>query len=381
MALNWNQFFHNYVSGHYQHITPSHASYASFFDFYRALKRVAADALEGTGSDSPQCAPEDLVHEFLADVERTGNVLLNSEAGVKKQMRRLFKKLNDPASAEVWNICREALLKLQKDKNASMRKTGTQSTAEELWWSTAPAAAEPPCERNDDSRFVKALREIEHLPPPENEGRKLVSPTRALAFVADLLEKMGCPLQMRLIHEAMCRKTSLLSVVRILKGNGADDDRDVYGEDERPSPYITKILERQISERGALIGERLCKDKLCFIYVGYFYPKYALGNKVTLAEFGQPQRVAEKSARISLVLATYLPDLVNAEYLQDADHVLSREECESYKLHMTLEERIAFNFCKETLRRQAVDAAEKHCRHHCKGVSTAEAHADESSSQ
>ena len=102
MALNWNQFFHDYVAGRYSDITPSHASYASFLEHYRALKRIAADVLDGKGGGAAKLTPEDLAHDFLADIQRTRNVLLNSDAGVKMQMGRLLKKLSDPASAEVF---------------------------------------------------------------------------------------------------------------------------------------------------------------------------------------------------------------------------------------------------------------------------------------
>jgi len=385
MALNWNQFFHDYVAGRYSHITPSHASYASFLEHYRALKRIAADVLAGKGGGAAKLTPEDLAHDFLADIQRTRNVLLNSDAGVKMQMGRLLKKLSDPASAEVWDICREALLDLDKSKQVFMRNVGTPKPADELWWSPASAANQLPCERSNDLRFVKALAKMEHIPPPAHEGRKLVSPTKAKAFVTELLGHADCPLQMRLIHEAMCIKTSLLNIVSISKGNNSDDDTNddsyFYGEDERPSDYVTKILEGQIYERGELIGERLCAEKLCDVYVQYSYPKRVLGDAVILGGLGDARRVGEKTKKIAKILVTYLPDFVDAKYVQDDEYILTREEFESYKLDMTLEERIAFNFWKETLRRHAVDAAEKHCRHHCKGVSTAEAHADDSSSQ
>jgi len=376
MALNWNQFFQDYVAGRYSDIKPSHASYASFLEHYRALKRIAADVLAGKGGGAAKLTPEDLAHDFLAEIQRTRNVLLNSDAGVNMQMGRLLKKLSDPASAEVWDICREALLDLEKSKQVFMRNVGTPKPADELWWSPASAANQLPCERSNDLRFVKALAKMEHIPPPAHEGRKLVSPTKAKAFVTELLGNVDCPLQMKLIHEAMCIKTSLLKVVRISKGSDSEDEIDFDvgdSEDERPSDYVTKILEGQIYERGELIGERLCAEKLCDVYVNYFYPKRVLGDAVILAGLGDARRIGEKTKKIAKILVTYLPDFVDYEYVDEDDYILNREEFESYKLHMTLEERIAFNFWKETLRRQAVDAAEKHCRHHCGGALTSSA--------
>jgi hypothetical protein len=364
--MNLNQIFSDYVHGKFDHVRSGQPDHALLLSFYGELKRTAAQVLSGKKGAAVQFTEEDLANEFLLDIRRTGNTLLNGLGGVKRQMARLLAKSNR-ASAELFDIARNAL-KALKTRGEAFERRGSRVN-EDLWWGSQEAGRSKAC-YEENLIYEDALSGMEPLPPPAHEGRRLVSPARARAFVRDLLARMGCPVQMSLIQAAFCRKTSVLSVSTNADKDGAgalEEQKNDVGDEahEVAFSYTEKMLVDQFHTRGEKIGARLCHENLCATYIRYYYPKNIEGRKVTLKQFGDYRRLSEKGLKITKILRTLLPDHVSLEQGRPPSDIVSHEEYEANKLRMTSEERFAFGYMRQRLRSESLEFALGYCERHC----------------
>jgi len=371
--MNWNRFFCDYVNGKFDHVRPGDPEYDVFSNFYEVIKKAAASVLAGKKGTALHLTADDLANEFLLNVREKRNTLLNGQGGVKMHMARLLANTNQ-ASRELFGIARQALKGLKTEVRAFERSG--PSLREDLWWSPDSAGGTPPClDEEADTRYREALADIEPLPPPANEGRRLVSPRRAKAFAFGLLQAVKCPLPVRLVHDAFCQKAGVLVVTTVSGRPGGtseeqDDDSDVgEREDSAPFSYTEKMLLEQIQIRGGEIGERLCREDLCTAYVQYYYPKNVEGRKVTLSQVGNFRRLSEKSLKISKILTALLPDFHWLKKDELAEQAVSLREVESHKLQLTPEERIVFGLLKHRLLLEALEVAHLGCQSGCQSGS------------
>lgn len=359
----------DYVHGKFDHVRSGQPDHALFLSFYGELKRLAAQVLSGKKGAAVQFTEEDLANEFLLDIRKTLNTLLNGQGGVKRQMARLLAKSNR-GSAELFDIARKAL-KALKTRGEAFERCGSTMN-DDLWWGSHAAGSQKAC-CEENALYEDVLSGMEPLPPPAHEGRRLVSPGRAEAFVRDLLARMDCPVQMSLIQNAFCRKASVLSVSTKADKDGygglEGQENDVGDEaHEVAFSYTEKMLVEQFQIRGGEIGARLCRENLCATYVQYYYPKNMEGRQVTLAQFGDYRRLSERGLKITKILRTLLPDHVSSEQGRPPSDIVSHEEYEANKIQMTPEERFAFGYMKQRLRSEAVEVALGYCESHCGGA-------------
>ena len=358
------------MAGKFDDIRPGDSDYDVFSDFYEVIRKTAASVLAGKKGTALQLTRDDLANEFLLNVKKERNTLLNGQGGVRMAMARLLANTN-LASSELFGIARQALRALEAESRA-FKRSGLKMR-EDLWWSPQSVGVIKPClDEAEDTRYGEALADIEHLPPPANERRRLVSPRRAKDFAFDLLQAVECPLPMRLVHDAFCQKAGVLVVTTVSRrssgeSNKQDDaDSDVgEKEDSAPFGYTEKMLLEQIRIRGGEIAERLCREDLCTAYVQYYYPKNVEGKQVTLSQFGDFRRLSEKGLRISKILTALLPDFHRLKEDELAEKALSLREVESHKLQLNPEERIAFGLLKSRLIFEALEMAHLCCQSGC----------------
>ncbi len=276
---------------------------------------------KNSGSDGEELASAAI--EFLVELKKKGNDSIESLAGFKTAFFRHLRRHKPNAKSELWDITKEALKQLEKDKCIRLvfrfDQTSDRSHKDDEWIGADHAAADSPYKHflEDDFKTLEYIWLEKVSQPRKNAARrsvKLVSPTEAQTFLSAVLDHFKRVMTMEQLHEALVRNNPIFSTESVTPVESADGkpsgkDPIANAPDTGLSERTCEFIRREADRRGRELGAQLLAENLCLLFNGYYLRKELRGERVVLEGIGgqTAQRNSEAVKTIPSRICRHLP--------------------------------------------------------------------------
>lgn len=244
--------------------------------------------------------PRDFAGEFRDWLRLQGIYKISSKAGLRALMERCRVQLSGPANYELWEILSTAVHALGKE--GQVRRLGAPHTEKNcnsaIWTSAGPEFDQMPFDLDGFEEKLKAvsLPRVSHRSlKSEKRTAKVMKPTDAKLLIKAILDAAGQPVAFGALFSIA---KQLVFLCQILP---PDDENTEHVTADLP-PHTVRWLEEEANQIATRVGSETSRIDLRRLLCGYFVPKYFLGKKVALRQFGNPNRVEEKVRLIKELL-------------------------------------------------------------------------------